>query len=213
MNYKCPNTKNDKFVIEDIFPSKRDGFFIEIGAINGICDSNTYLLETEFNWKGIIVEANTKIFPDLEKNRTAKCLNVALYDKITSVKFIESTNVGYSCIKEDLTDNHRDKCINDGHKIIDVQTIDFETLLTMYNCPTHINYISMDIEGGEYRALKTFPFDRYKVDFFSIEGSHFDKVIELMTSKGFKRIKNPHTDINYELYFLNSTFERICDFK
>lgn len=213
MNYRCPVTKNDKFAIEDIFLYKKDGFFIEIGALNGIGDSNTFLLETEFNWKGIIVEANSEIFPELEKNRSAKCLNLALYDKITRVKFIESKNTGYSCIVEDLMNYHKNKCIDDGYKIVDVDTIDFETLLTTYNCPKHIDYISMDIEGGEYRSLKYFPFDKYEVDFFSIEGSHYNEVIDLMISNNFIQVKNPHNNIDYELYFLNSSYERSCFFK
>jgi len=48
---------------------KQNGFFIEIGAHNGIDLSNTYLMETEYSWKGICVECNKNIIQELKKNR------------------------------------------------------------------------------------------------------------------------------------------------
>ena len=36
------------------FNFKKSGYFIEFGATNGIDHSNSYLLETRFNWGGII---------------------------------------------------------------------------------------------------------------------------------------------------------------
>lgn len=35
------------------YNNKHRGFFIEIGASDGITLSNTYLLEKNYNWKGI----------------------------------------------------------------------------------------------------------------------------------------------------------------
>ena len=40
----------------EFYNNKLDGFFIEIGASDGINLSNTYLLEKNHNWKGICVE-------------------------------------------------------------------------------------------------------------------------------------------------------------
>ena len=52
--------------------SKRNGFFVEAGAGNGIRLSNTYLLETEYEWDGICVEPFKPNFDQLVKNRKSK---------------------------------------------------------------------------------------------------------------------------------------------
>lgn len=50
---------------------KKGGFFIEFGATNGIDLSNTYLLEKEYEWKGILGEPAKKWHKDIVKNRSS----------------------------------------------------------------------------------------------------------------------------------------------
>ena len=40
----------DRHVISTIYPQKRNGFFVEIGAYDGVESSNTYVLEKDFGW-------------------------------------------------------------------------------------------------------------------------------------------------------------------
>jgi hypothetical protein len=45
----------DLFVIS-ILKNKQDGYFVEIGANHPITCNNTYMLEKEYNWRGLMVE-------------------------------------------------------------------------------------------------------------------------------------------------------------
>ena len=45
----------DKFVL-NILKEKKNGYFIEIGSNHPINISNTYLLEKQYDWKGIMIE-------------------------------------------------------------------------------------------------------------------------------------------------------------
>jgi len=72
--------KQDLFLLE-FYNKKYNGYFIEIGASNGITDSNTYLVEKDYNWKGICVEPIPYRFRDLKNNRpNSLCYNYAVYN-------------------------------------------------------------------------------------------------------------------------------------
>jgi hypothetical protein len=45
----------DKFVL-NVLKEKRNGYFLEIGSNDPIKINNTYLLESKYDWKGIMVE-------------------------------------------------------------------------------------------------------------------------------------------------------------
>src|SRR5215467_3125531 len=63
----------DRWVIERVFrQAKYRGYFVEIGAGNGILISNTYVLERDFAWNGLLVEP-TDAFEGLKTNRLANC--------------------------------------------------------------------------------------------------------------------------------------------
>ena len=51
----------------DLFGFKNNGIFIEAGACDGILNSNTYLLEKEFSWSGLLVEPLNDYFIELKK--------------------------------------------------------------------------------------------------------------------------------------------------
>ena len=60
---------------------KKNGYFVEIGAANGIELSNTYLLEKNYGWNGICVEPIPDKFKQLKQNRKCHCGNYAVYKK------------------------------------------------------------------------------------------------------------------------------------
>src|SRR3990167_7150651 len=59
--------RQDLFVLSQL-NFKRNGYFVEFGATNGIDLSNTYLLEKEFGWAGILAEPAKCWHKDLKKN-------------------------------------------------------------------------------------------------------------------------------------------------
>ena len=56
----------DLILDQQFFMGKRDGFFVEVGALDGVGGSNTYFFEKERNWKGILIEPNPIEFDKLK---------------------------------------------------------------------------------------------------------------------------------------------------
>ncbi len=161
----------DKWVIEQIFDYEENGFFLDLGAGNGIYVSNTYALEKHYGWKGICIEANDELFNELKKNRKCFCDHSCVDGRKHNIKFVNSclgrrSNPWYyyrSGIVDEDTDNKyaADFIVKETTTLLDI--------LKKYNAPKIINYFSFDVEGAETRILKDFLFDRYIFLSISIE--------------------------------------------
>jgi hypothetical protein len=64
----CSQVGQDLFVLSAL-KGKTAGTYIEIGSGPSIESSNTYLLETEYNWKGVSVEYMQNYYEDHKINR------------------------------------------------------------------------------------------------------------------------------------------------
>jgi hypothetical protein len=54
--------QQDKFVL-NVLKEKRNGYFLEIGSNHPVNINNTYILETKYGWKGVMVEYNSSYLP------------------------------------------------------------------------------------------------------------------------------------------------------
>jgi len=60
--------EQDKYVLK-VLKGKRNGFFVEIGSNEPEIINNSYLLETGYNWRGIMVEYEQKYLPLYQEHR------------------------------------------------------------------------------------------------------------------------------------------------
>ena len=57
--YLYSQAQQDVFIL-NILKGKQNGYFVELGSNDPIVINNTFLLETHFNWKGIMIEYDDK---------------------------------------------------------------------------------------------------------------------------------------------------------
>jgi hypothetical protein len=55
---------------------KREGYYVEIGSFESYVTNNTYLLETQYDWKGVGLEILPDPCSNYNANRKNLCLNV-----------------------------------------------------------------------------------------------------------------------------------------
>ena len=174
----------DRHVINTIYNHKRDGFFVEIGAYDGVESSNTYAMEKGYGWKGLCVECNPRFYQTLIRTRNCYKSNHAVYNVNGAVlDFYDSD--GYAGLVE--TNNHQ-HITNDP--TIKVTTKTLTTLLDEIQAPPFIEFLSLDTEGSEYDILKAHDFDKYKFGYICVEHNRIDKnrksIRELLESKGYR---------------------------
>ena len=80
--------------VAEIFRGMTHGYFLEVGAGNGIDLSNTFALETELQWDGLLIEPNTTSFALLKNNRKCKLNNDLVLVDGDVVDFIEYGDTG-----------------------------------------------------------------------------------------------------------------------
>jgi FkbM family methyltransferase len=189
------------------YNNKQNGYFVEVGASDGITLSNTYLLEKDFDWKGICVEANPTKFKQLCKNRpTALCVEDAVFSQSgLTVKFevhyldLCSGISGYTTTRKKkwATDFK-----NSSHEIF-VTTISLTDLLSNANAPAFIEYLSLDTEGSEFEILKTHDFSKYKFGLIDVEHNFIEprrtQIRNLLESNGYEFIGQNYFDDCYKL--------------
>tara|TARA_B100000900_G_scaffold379458_1_gene364377 strand:+ start:370 stop:1125 length:756 start_codon:yes stop_codon:yes gene_type:complete len=183
--YFCSQFGQDLFVLNEL-NFKKNGFFVEFGATNGINSSNTYLLEDKFNWRGILAEPAKIFHNELIKNR--KChieTNLIWKNSKSKLLFHEDFAGGISTIKKFI--NH-DTQIRRKKKEYILETISLNDLLEKYNAPKIIDYLSIDTEGSEFDILYNFDFNKHKFRVITCEhnfNKNKNKIYKLLTKNGY----------------------------
>jgi len=172
----------------------REGlYYVEFGAADGVKGSNTFLLEDSFSWKGILAEPAKIWRENLRLNRPNSYIefDCVWSDSDSNLIFNETPDApGLSTVYEyrnsDLHHNSRKQS-----KRYKVKTISLNDLLNKYNAPNHINYLSIDTEGSEFKILNSLDWDRYSFDVITCEHNYSpqrEEIFKLLTTKGYKRI-------------------------
>jgi FkbM family methyltransferase len=198
--------------------SKKGGFFVEFGATNGVTLSNSFLLEKDYRWKGILAEPATCWHGALRANRRAtidlRCVWSTTGERLL---FSETPDVPELSTIEDfrLRDFNRDARTNNRH--YEVETISLNDLLKLHNAPQVIDYMSVDTEGSEFSILSQFDFSSYKVKIFTIEHNYSpqdrENIFSLMSAHGYTRILEPMSrwdDWYVEDAFLTRFLEKLA---
>lgn len=150
---------------------KRNGYFVEFGATNGVVLSNTYLLEKEFGWDGLCAEPNPQFYRELQSNRSCKVSDACIGTETgEEVEFVFADAYG-GMFKDADNDQHgpkRQAYLDVGETAL-LRTVSLQDFLTKNGAPHTIDYISIDTEGSEFSILKDFPFDRWNIHLFTIE--------------------------------------------
>jgi len=167
------------------------GTYWEIGAYQGILISNTYFFEKYLEWSGYLVEAGdfckTHVIPNRGNSGKNNIICKAICPEGQStVEFIDNIGMGGIVYRNDEeVMEHMEKYSSDKLMDHDMRPCtNFKEVFDQYPT-TQIDFLSLDIEGGELNFLKLFPFDRVKVGLFVIERHHRLATVQFMQAQGY----------------------------
>jgi len=179
----------DMFVLSEL-DFKTNGYFVEFGAADGIDLSNTYLLEKDFGWDGIIVEPARRWHQKLAKNRSCHIdTNCVWRESDATLDFNENHFAELSTIDSHSPSHNSEQGRKEGKKY-SVRTISLDDLLGTYNAPTQIDCLSIDTEGSEFEILEKFDFNKYHFSVITCEHNFSPRrktIFSLLTKNGYVR--------------------------
>lgn len=176
--YRYYGQYGEDYILWNFFDYKENGFFIDVGAFDGIHLSNSYSFEQQ-GWKGICIEPVPFYFNLCKKNRpNSICIDAActsidnlneleietdetgLFSSTTLLKDAESIKGHYSLIQREILT-----------KKIKVTGTTLNTILSNNFNPelAAIDFISIDVEGSELDVLKGFDLIKFSPHVILIE--------------------------------------------
>jgi FkbM family methyltransferase len=146
-------------------------FFVEFGAFDGRTYSNTYFLEKELGWRGLLAEPIPIQFDACRRNRD--CM---VDDRCVWIKSGETLTFNVVCGANeygtiemfDTKDVHAERRVAASAKI-EVRTISLKDLLVDRGAPPIVDYLSIDTEGSELAIMNAFDFNAFSFRVISIE--------------------------------------------
>lgn len=183
MNFKS-QAGEDKFLLDHFFMGKKNGRYIELGAMDGLYFSNTYYFEKELDWSGILIEPHIYNFDKLKNNRPNNYLfnevisNIKepvvfrlFKDNVSGVSGIENTmphthfeiffDSDKFC-KENIHNNTNSSCIcwwltqqEQEKQILVPKTL---TEIIKSTQIKEFDFLSLDVEGHEFEVLDSWDF-------------------------------------------------------
>jgi FkbM family methyltransferase len=183
-------------LLQDLFvrwrlDNKVGGFFVEFGATNGVDLSNTYSLEKQLAWKGILAEPAKCWHDRLAQNRQCAIDTRCVWETSGATLTFNEVEMAELSTVQSFSQGDQHSAIREKGKTYDVHTISLNDLLAEHNAPGVIDFLSIDTEGSELLILKSLNADRYRFNIITVEHNFTPQrelIFELLTSRGYTRV-------------------------
>jgi FkbM family methyltransferase len=161
------NSEHDEeWIIREALQDRRGGVFVDVGASDYRHLSNTYFLEKELGWSGIAIDPIESFAADYRAHRPrTRFFSLFVSDRSHDLVkfFINPDHTLVSSSQAEFT-----KRWGSGVSMRDVRTITLDDLLAELGV-TQVDFLNMDIELSEPKALAGFSIQKYRPALVCIE--------------------------------------------
>lgn len=174
----------EEWVIRDFFQDRRDGVFLDVGANHYRSENNTYFLEQQLGWSGVAIDALEEFAADYSAHRPRTRFVTALVSDVPDGMvefFVPNDNKLVASVSEEFT-------VREGAPGTprQVPTTTLDVLLEQAGI-RKLDFVSMDIELSEPKALAGFSIGRFSPDLVCIE-AHADvrqQILDYFANRGY----------------------------
>jgi FkbM family methyltransferase len=176
-----------------------NGFYVELGANDGVCQSNTLYFERNKNWKGVLVEPTPHNYLKCLANRSIEnhifCNACVSFDYKNPFVEIAFANLMSSPIGPESDVLNPVSHAESGKQFLESTDRVFtfgavaktlNDLLSISKAPKNIDLLSLDVEGAEIEVLKGIDHKAYRFQYMCIECRDIDKLTSYLNPLGYE---------------------------
>jgi FkbM family methyltransferase len=179
------------------------GFFVELGANDGMTQSNSIYFELKRGWSGILVEPVPHKYMQCASVRAARskvfcnaCVGFDFEGEFVELIYADLRSAAAG-VETDIAnlESHTNDSIGSlskaNERIVRFGAIarPLNDILREGNAPKLIDFLSLDVEGAEMEVLKGIDFDEYSFKCILLETRSFPKLDSFLEGKGYKFVE------------------------
>lgn len=151
----------------ELFEGQKGGTFVELGANDGLQQSNTLALENLYDWTGYLIEADPELAAECRNNRKESIVvSAAAASKFGLLRLN----------RDDLISSLVDGWVEKPESFVWVVASPLSTILEAVNCPQDFDLLSLDVEGFELEVLKGLDLKKHRPRYILIETADLEAV-------------------------------------
>jgi len=198
------------------FINYRDGFFVEIGAGDGVYLSNTYYFEKNLGWRGILVDPVLHHHLNCLTNRPRSIAYLCAATNFeNNSDYIKLNYGGYSTLSQGVQSDINDaqQHLDDAANYLPLRNAGVEfiaplrtmtQILDSSNAPKVIDFFSLDVEGNELEVLQGIDFSRYQIRWLLVESRDIGRISEYLKPYKYS-MKKKLASCDYLFEYLGNT--------
>lgn len=199
----------EDFLLWNFFGRKPTGFFLEVGAFDGIFLSPSYWFERN-GWRGICVEPHPDYFPLCRKNRSESlCVHAACVgnEDVKRIELFAEPSGLFSVLGESNEEIMKQRFVDAwGKNLHGVHKVEVPALtingLLGHHLPegVKIDFVSIDVEGAEVEVLKGFDLNKYSPRVLIVEtnsDTERDEVSTHLAPFGYREARRLYVNTLY----------------
>lgn len=179
-----------------------NGFFVELGANDGVSLSNTLYFEARRNWRGVLIEPVPHNYLACRANRSPRsrvfcnaCTSFEYPDKFVEIVYsnLMSAPVG---LETDIADPFEHARVGrqflaatDDNFVFGAVARPLNDILAEAGAPSRIDLLSLDVEGAEIEVLKGVDHDRFRFRYILVESRDMEKLSLYLKGAGYHLVE------------------------
>ena len=183
------------------------GYFVELGANDGVSQSNTLYFEKYRGWRGLLVEPAPHNYLRCRANRApenhivcAACVSFGFQPEFVRIAYanLMSTPLGLaSDIADPMAHAHSGRrFLGPREDVFEYGAVarTLDALLREAGAPQRIDFLSLDVEGAELEVLRGVDHTAFRFKFLLVECRDFERMHSYLRALDYAFVENlsPH---------------------